>query len=232
MAGDGVCAICNETVAAKKMRAHVLGHLEGRGGEGAGLVRVTGGSPIVYWMYVRVGRKASLDDLDTLIRDTWVECCQHLSAFTSKTVSYDSSRFDDGYEGDLKSKSMKANAVRVLSREGSLGYEYDFGTPTSLNVKMVCACPGGGLDEDGVEVVARNADIPHDCGVCGAKGEAAEVCRACLWMDRACLLCKKCAEKHEHGKGEEPVDETSFLPVVNSPRMGMCGYTGDDKAWK
>ena len=47
-----------------------------------------------------------------------------------------------------------------------------------------------------------------------------------------CLLCKKCAEKHEHGKGEEPVDEGTFLPVVNSPRMGMCGYTGDDRAWK
>lgn len=231
MAGGGICAICKEAVAAKKMRAHVLGHLEGGGGRGAGLVRVTNRGPIVYWMYVRVGRKAGLNDLDTLIRNTWVECCQHMSSFTSESVSYDSSGPDDGY-GNLESRLMKTNAIRVLSREGPLGYEYDFGTPTSLHVKMVCRCPGGGLDEDGVEVVARNADIPHDCGACGAKGEAAEVCRTCLWMDRECLLCKKCAEKHEHGKGEEPVDEGTFLPVVNSPRMGMCGYTGDDRAWK
>lgn len=232
MAGDGTCAICKEKETAKKMRAHILGHLEGKAGKGAGLVRVTNRGTVVYWMYVRVGRKASLDDLDTLIRDTWVECCQHVSAFTSGTVTYDSTGPDEAYAGDRKSKSMSANALRVISREGSLGYEYDFGTPTSLAVKMVCSCPSDGLGEDDVEVVARNADIQHDCGACGAKGKATEICTSCMWMDKECLLCKKCAEKHEHGEGQEAVDETSFLPVVNSPRMGMCGYTGYDSSWK
>ena len=232
MAVDGTCAICKEAVPAKKMRAHVLGHLEGRGGGDAGLVRVTNSGSVVYWMYVRVGSKASLDDLDTLIRDTWVECCQHLSAFTSKTASYDSAEPGGGYSGDLESKSMDANAISVLSSEGPLGYEYDFGTPTSLTVKMVCPCPGEGLGEDDVEVVARNNDVPHDCGICGAKGKAAEVCTSCMWMDKECLLCKKCAEEHEHDEGQGEVDEGTFLPVVNSPRMGMCGYTGDDRAWK
>ena len=33
------------------------------------------------------------------------------------------------------------------------------------------------------------------------------------------LLCSHCAKKHECGEDVQ-------LPVVNSPRMGMCGYTG------
>jgi hypothetical protein len=33
------------------------------------------------------------------------------------------------------------------------------------------------------------------------------------------LLCDDCAADHEH-------DEEMFLPVVNSPRIGMCGYSG------
>ena len=226
MAADGTCAFCSERVAAKKMRAHILGHLEGKPGKGARLVRIIGSGG--YWMYARVGRKASLDDLDDLIRETWVECCGHLSAFTSETVSYDSAKSDDGYAGGRRSKSMKVNAIKAISADGSLGYEYDFGTPTRLSVRMVCACPGAGLDEDDVEVAARNVDIPHDCGICGAKGEAAEICTSCMWMDKECLMCKKCAEEHEHGDGQDEVDEGTFLPVVNSPRMGACGYTGGD----
>ena len=31
-------------------------------------------------------------------------------------------------------------------------------------------------------------------------------------------LCEAHAEKHRH--------QDMFLPVVNSPRVGMCGYTG------
>jgi len=33
-------------------------------------------------------------------------------------------------------------------------------------------------------------------------------------------LCDECAPKHKCG-------EDMLLPVVNSPRVGKCGYTGD-----
>lgn len=32
-------------------------------------------------------------------------------------------------------------------------------------------------------------------------------------------LCESCAKNHE-------CDEDMFLPVLNSPRTGVCGYTG------
>jgi len=46
-----------------------------------------------------------------------------------------------------------------------------------------------------------------------------EICSQCIWEETG-LLCSECAKKHECG-------EEMLLPVVNSPRMGMCGYTGD-----
>jgi hypothetical protein len=33
------------------------------------------------------------------------------------------------------------------------------------------------------------------------------------------FFCDSCAEKHEH--------EEMLLPVVNSPRMGVCAYDGE-----
>ncbi len=35
-----------------------------------------------YWMHIEVPAKATLEDLDGFLRDTWLECCGHLSAFT------------------------------------------------------------------------------------------------------------------------------------------------------
>lgn len=42
-----------------------------------------------------------------------------------------------------------------------------------------------------------------------------------LWLECCGRLCADCADDH----GEE-CDRPAFLPVVNSPRSGVCGYTG------
>ena len=223
MAVDGRCAACSEITTAKGMRAHILGHFAGKPDKSACLVRVTNAGAITHWIYVRVGKKAKLNDLDGLLRSTWVECCGHLSSFGAGDVSYDYET--DNMLGDGESKSMNVNAIKALARHNSLSYEYDFGTTTDLVVKLVGACSGAGM-RGNVELAARNVDISYDCSGCGKKGAATQICTSCVWADRECLLCDKCVDKHEHGEDEDPVDETSFLPVVNSPRMGMCGYTG------
>ena len=221
MAADGRCTACKETVPARKMRAHILAHLEGRKDANARLVKVIGQGG-TYWMYVRVNKKAKLEDLDDLLRSTWVECCNHMSSFSGEGETYDLMADD---MGPSNSKTMNVNAIRALVKHKSLHYEYDFGTPTYLSVSLVCPCSGARMKEP-AELAARNVDIPFDCSACGKKGAATQVCTSCMWADKDCLLCDKCVDKHEHGKGEDPVEETSFLPVVNSPRMGMCGYTG------
>jgi hypothetical protein len=35
----------------------------------------------MYWMHVEVPANATLTDLDEFLRQTWLECCSHLSSF-------------------------------------------------------------------------------------------------------------------------------------------------------
>ncbi len=43
-----------------------------------------------YWMHVELPASEPLQTLDYFLRDMWVECCEHLSAFTIDGTSYDS----------------------------------------------------------------------------------------------------------------------------------------------
>ena len=90
------------------------------------------------WMHLEIPVEATLRDLDQFLRDIWLECCGHLSAFTI----------------------------------GSTQYELD---------TLVCA--------------------------------------RCIWNDQG-WLCDRHAPQHKCG-------EEMLLPVVNSPHVGMCGYTGE-----
>jgi len=40
-----------------------------------------------------------------------------------------------------------------------------------------------------------------------------------LWKERTAYFCNECAKEHEYG-------EDMSLPVVNSPRCGVCRYKG------
>ena len=64
-----------------------------------------------------------------------------------------------------------------------------------------------------VRILARNIPPTFDCTDCSA--EATQYCTDC-----DAFYCDTCLEGHECG-------EEMALPVVNSPRMGVCGYYGD-----
>ena len=55
-----------------------------------------------YWMHIELSATAVLEDLDFFFRDTWVECCDHLSAFQVGDISYsdDPEDFYFGEEGE------------------------------------------------------------------------------------------------------------------------------------
>ena len=232
---DGSCLLCGQSMTLRRMRSHLLGHFGEKAGKrgaapsaggGACLVRITGYSPIRHWLYVRIGPRATLRSLDGLLRDVWVDCCGHLSSFSSGDTSYESSpTMDDfGYD-DRETATMDVGAARIMSEYGSLRYEYDYGTTTELFVEMASMCPAAGIKPRDVELVARNDDIPYDCTVCGGRGTAVCLCVNCSWEDRETLMCASCAKKHSHAEGDNG-EETHLLSVTNSPRMGMCGYRG------
>ena len=90
------------------------------------------------------------------------------------------------------------------------------GTTTELTVKVLAA--GTALMKRGeIKLAARNEPPVYQCSVC--KEIATQICSQCVF-DGNPFVCDDCAEEHECG-------EEMLLPVVNSPRMGMCGYTGD-----
>jgi hypothetical protein len=60
------------------------------------------------------------------------------------------------------------------------------------------------------------------CVTCGIE-PATQMCSVCIYNEDA-KFCDKCAKKHAK-KCEDFADYAS-LPVVNSPRVGVCCYTG------
>jgi len=162
-----------------------------------------------YWMHLAVPAHATLDTLDRFLRDTWLECCGHMSAFEIDGTTYSVEPMDADEEGmDVKLKDVLAPGMKF-------SHEYDFGSTTHLRLKVVSEEQSGPTGR-GIRVLARNEPPPIACVKCGQP--AAQVCVQCLYSGKG-WLCEKCASEHK-------CDEEMFLPVVNSPRVGVCGYTG------
>jgi len=163
-----------------------------------------------YWMHLEVPANAKLEELDDFLRRIWLECCGHMSAFTIEGQVYSvapMAEFDD--------KGMNIKLDRVLEPGMKFFYEYDFGTTTHLALKVVSEGESKGKD---IQVLARNEPPPIPCISCGKM--ATQVCTECIWSGEGeGWLCDQCVAEHRCG-------EEMLLPVVNSPRVGMCGYTG------
>lgn len=158
-----------------------------------------------YWMHLEVEGSAKLKDVDDFLRNVWLECCGHLSAFTIEGTPYFSQVIDVGDRG------MNTTLNKMLRPGMELFYQYDFGTTTELGLRA--ASERKGKLSQKIRVLARNKPPEINCE-CGKP--AKWVCEECIWDDEG-WLCDSCAEEHECG-------EEMLLPVLNSPRVGMCAY--------
>jgi len=164
-----------------------------------------------YWMFVEMRETAALRDLDTFLRDIWLECCGHLSAFKIDGINYDVEP-GEAFLWVEPAKSMDCRLKSVLEKGMVFGYEYDFGTTTELIITVVDYRVRYGRKEE-LTILSRNNPPALLCDECGEK-PAKVICTDCYH-----LLCEDCAGSHECG-------EEMFLDVCNSPRMGVCGYNG------
>lgn len=170
-----------------------------------------------YWLFIEVREDATLRDVDSFLRDIWLECCGHLSAFNIGGTSYEVMPDEDSFWGE-PAKSMNYKLKTVLSKGMTIGYEYDFGSTTELILSVIDYRVGGRRKEK-LTILSRNN--PHEmiCDECGKK-PAVMICPMCMWEGEG-LLCEDCSETHSCG-------EDMLLDVCNSPRMGVCGYVGSD----
>ncbi|MFQ5738362.1 MAG: hypothetical protein ACE5JX_05075 [Acidobacteriota bacterium] len=148
-----------------------------------------------------------------------MECCGHLSAFEIAGDRYNvQPDYGEGFGFFVEyeeSKSMAVPVSSVFKPRLSCCYEYDFGSTTRLKLKVVEERTASSLI-DSVTLIARNNPIQFGCVKCG--DPASQLCCECQWQEEA-WFCDDCRLSH--------LDHEEFLmPIVNSPRMGVCGYTG------
>ena len=159
-----------------------------------------------FWLHLEMNGAAKLQDLDRYLRAIWLECCGHLSQFSI-----------GGWRG--KEIAMSRKIEKVFAPGIELTHIYDFGTSSETKVKMVGIRQGAPLTGKPVYLLARNNLPAAECAVCGAP--AGWYCADCLveqgeWIN----LCETHCADHEHDDYGGP------SPLINSPRLGMCGYAG------
>jgi len=174
------------------------------------LILVEGYQSPAYWMHLKISADARLKDLDDFLRDIWLECCGHLSAFEIEGTRYSSSPMTEYDE-----KSMGRKLGDILGQDIKFFHEYDFGTTTALALRVVSEGEAE-IKNKTIQLLVRNEPPSITCNNCN--NIATHICAECIYSGEG-WLCDKCA--HEHDCGED-----MLLPVVNSPRVGMCGYTG------
>lgn len=165
-----------------------------------------------YWIHLAVPPQAHLAELDRFLKRIWLECCGHLSAFTIDGLSYDAQPFMEHEDG-----GMEFPLEDVLDVGTKFHYEYDFGSTTELNLR-VAALREYETPRGAIQLLARNDHPQAPCDCCDSGRPATQICTECQWSEKG-WLCDECAAEHE-------CDEGMFLPVVNSPRAGVCRYTG------
>jgi hypothetical protein len=172
-----------------------------------------------YWMRLEMAADSKFGELDLFLRDIWLECCGHMSDFRFPKLEKLRGRgpgawldFDD-IPNEID-RTMNSKLRDLVEPDDLFNYEYDFGSTTELKLKVVSNRQSQ-LKRGAIHLLARNLAPEILCGC----GQAAKfVCTECV-CDGAGWLCKACLKKHECG------DEMA-LPVVNSPRVGVCGYSG------
>jgi hypothetical protein len=160
-----------------------------------------------FWLDLEMRGSAPLEKLDHYLREIWLECCGHLSKFTV-----------GGWGGEV-SKGRRADDVFTM--QTTLRHLYDFGTTSETDIQVVEVREGKATTKHPIALMARNTMPKMLCIECGKP--AGYLCLECLYEateSGTWLLCNEHAEDHPHEEFGEP------LPLVNSPRMGVCGYTG------
>lgn len=194
-----------------------------------------------YWVFIEVnGNTCRLKNIDSFLRNLWLECCGHLSSFRINNQIYESLP-DPIY----RSKSMQISVNKILEEGMIFEYTYDFGSSTELVVKVISAnsssndnniaspsampskMPQLAREKNGkdkmlppVKLIARNDPIVFTCQAC-KQAIATYICTICLYEKsrKGASLCENCTRRHKCG-------EDMVLPIINSPRSGECGYTG------
>jgi hypothetical protein len=215
----GTCAYCGEIITrrgvakhldkcSKRLEALIAAETSNRPEETFWHLRVLDAYDKDFWLDLEMVGSASLNKLDKYLRFIWLECCGHLSKFTI-----------GGWGGIDIGKARKADSI--YENGIVLRHLYDFGTMSETDIKVVGFREGKPSSKHPIALLARNQMPERLCMECNRV--AGWLCLQCLYdADEPGMwfLCDEHVRDHPHDEYGEPV------ALVNSPRLGMCGYEG------
>ena len=216
----GECLLCRASIPKAQATRHVKACLKTRQAEPGQRVkalhlRVEGRYNPEYWMHIEIPAAWTLYDLDVFLRQTWLECCDHMSCFTIDGQRYAYEPYNDSFSGRHE-KSMEAKLYKAILPGVEFTHEYDYGSTTDLVLRMF-GTHEAALAEAEVRILARNVPPDVRCVECKKPASVVEAGWNGLNLDRC--FCDACADT-------KIADEGMRLPIVNSPRVGVCAYCG------
>lgn len=216
----GECFLCRAPVPKAQATRHVAACLKARPFQPGQRVkalhlRVEGKFNPEYWMHFEIASALTLYDLDDFLRRTWLECCHHMSCFTIAGQRYAYEPFNAGLSG-WREKSMEAKLYKVVPAGVEFVHEYDYGSTTDLRLRSLDAHEAAFV-KGAVRILARNTPPEVRCIECKNPATIVEAGWNGLNLDRC--FCKNCADSRIEEEGMS-------LPIVNSPRVGVCAYCG------
>ncbi len=226
MKDEGTCRFCLKPYAGRGIKKHLLSCkvranknqeelTQGKKTSAIYHLRLQSYEP--FWLHVEMKSTSMLADLDKFLRDTWLEEeCGHLSKFIIGGASYVEPDLHEEWEKNwrtmgLESKPSNIQLRKVVKVKDRFKYEYDFGSTTYVEAEVVEERRG--VLNEKVRILARNSIPKEACSVC--ENVAVMYCTKCREF-----YCAQCLFEHS-------CSDEMALPVVNSPRMGVCGYEGE-----
>ena len=247
------CLGCRKTLNTKAARNHLKTCIEkaeippGRTPKPMFLVSATAGfndTNTVYALYTLMPNNATLRDIDELLRETWLECCGHLSSFDSGGTRFVSDGFNTGLFG-YQDPSFDHRAAQAIPPDSEAEYQYDMGSTTCLTVRVQPAPEQARAwlaqhDIDPGSPVLQNL-MPELCDRCGQEASHFRpeevLCTSCLPKDSRTFVellattpptCRQCDEEatryrpsHTSCEDCRQEDHDNYRPLVNSPRDGI-----------
>ena len=203
----GKCLYCNEMVTQRSMATHLKKHLlqleKAQPAAGPTVLHLRIKAAEMFLDVLAKG-DATFKALDTFLRAIWLECCGHLSEFTQQNTKI----------------SFSKKLEQVLTPGMKLEYDYDFGSTTTVTVQMA-GTYSLNLKEK-IVLLSRNEPLPIMCSACGQQAATA-ICSIHIEEGEG-FYCAACATSH--AEDCEDFADYASMPVVNSPRMGVCAYMG------
>ena len=174
-------------------------------------------------LQVELRKPRSRDDLVAFLKERLNSMPKRIDLITAENLEEQRSLYFQQSTlklllGMVEDRSLGVSLEKILKVGQKFTYEYDFGSTTELNLKVLAEREGTvqeGEGDDPVTILAQNEPPVILCKVCGKP--ATKVASGYYNVEEN-AYCNKCARRSE--------DADMMLPIVNSPRVGVCGYTG------